>query len=259
VLEELGYNVALPPGGLCCGRPLYDFGYLSLAKQRLTEILDAMDAEIRVGTVLVGLEPGCISVFRDELTNLFPRSEQAQRLKKQTLTFAELLDRTPEALVGTSLDRRVLMHGHCHHKAVMHMDADHRVLDRLGVRHETLDAGCCGMAGAFGFEADHYAVSMAIGERVLLPAVRAASADTFIVADGFSCREQIAQGTPRRALHLAELVWLAMRRGPHGPSGDLPERVQVAEHTNTRFTRRQLAGAAAVGVGLALAVTALRR
>jgi FAD/FMN-containing dehydrogenase/Fe-S oxidoreductase len=209
-LGALGFAVDLPPTGLCCGRPLYDFGLLSQARHRLTTILETMRDDIRAGTPIVGLEPSCVSVFRDELTNLMPESDDARRLSTQMFTFAEWLDRHADRLDGAHLPRSALVHGHCHHKAIMTTDADRRVMERIGLRTEVLDAGCCGMAGAFGFEHSHYDISMAIGERVLLPAVRAARADTLVVADGFSCREQIAQGTTRRAVHLAEIVAMAI-------------------------------------------------
>jgi Fe-S oxidoreductase len=155
-------------------------------------------------------------VFRDELANLFPESESARRLKSVTCTLAEFVESHADRLPAARLDRRAIVHAHCHHAAVLGLDADRRVLERLGLRHEVLDSGCCGMAGAFGFEAEHYDVSMAVGERVLLPAVRGAARDTFVVADGFSCREQIAQATDRRALHLAEMLRLAIRGGARG-------------------------------------------
>jgi hypothetical protein len=138
---------------------------LDTAKHRLAAIMSSLDAEIRDGVPIVGLEPSCVSVFRDELVNLFPASEQARRLKSQTCTLAEWLDRHADRLASLRLERRAIAHGHCHHKAIMQMDPDWRVLDRIGVRYDVLDSGCCGMAGAFGFEADHYDVSMAIGER----------------------------------------------------------------------------------------------
>lgn len=109
------------------------------------------------------------------------------------------------------LQRKALIHGHCHHKAIMKFNDEERVLERLGLDFEILDSGCCGMAGAFGFERKHYDVSIAAGERVLLPAVRQADPETLILADGFSCRELIAQTTNRRALHLAEVLQMAMR------------------------------------------------
>jgi hypothetical protein len=120
------------------------------------------------------------------------------------------------------LARKAVIDGHCHHKVVLGMGAEEAVLPKLGFDVEVLDAGCCGMAGAFGFEeGEHHDVSIACGERVLLPAVRAADADTLIVGDGFSGREQIAQTTDRPALHLAEVVWMALRGGEAGGAGDL--------------------------------------
>lgn len=263
VLEPMGFDVRLPPPGLCCGRPLYDFGLLHSAKARLQAIVTAIGDDIRRGTPLVGLEPGCLSVFRDELTNLLPRSEQAHRLRGQAVSFGEFLDRHHEApeLTGLRLDREAVMHGHCHQKAVVGTDADDRVLDRLGLSHRRLDSGCCGMAGAFGFEAAHYDVSMAIGERALLPAVRDAAPDTLILADGFSCREQIAQATSRRALHLAEVVRLAMVTGPAGPSSGAPERQWRPDHAAARYGPGAMAaaGVAVLGAGIAAWLAARER
>jgi Fe-S oxidoreductase len=258
VLERLDFDVVIPRAPLCCGRPLYDFGLLSQARRRLVTIMRSLDAEIRRGVPIVGLEPSCVSVFRDELVNLFPDSEQARRLHKQVFTLAELLDRHRDRLAPYRLARRAVVHGHCHQNALIHLDADRRVLEAVGLQYDVLDSGCCGMAGAFGFEADHYDVSMAIGERVLLPAVRKASRDAIVLADGFSCREQIAQATDRRALHLAEVVHLAMEQGPRGPSGDLPERSHVVDHAHSRFSPRALAGAVLVAGGVVLGVRAAR-
>jgi Fe-S oxidoreductase len=210
-LEKLGCEVVLPPSGLCCGRPLYDFGMLDRAKHRLEEILDSLGSEIEAGTPIVGLEPSCISVFRDELGNLFPRREDARRLARQTLMFGEFVAQRLDAGAALpTLDRRAVVHAHCHHKAIMKTAGEKRVLDALGLDQQWPESGCCGMAGAFGFTSEHYDVSMAIGERALLPAVRAAEQDTLIIADGFSCREQIAQSTRRRAKTLAEVVHMAL-------------------------------------------------
>jgi Fe-S oxidoreductase len=145
-------------------------------------------------------------VFRDELVNLFPRDQDARRLSEQTYVLSEFLAEHAPDVELPRTDRPAVVHGHCHHKAVMGFDAEERLLDRLGIRHETLDSGCCGMAGAFGFERDHYDISIAIGERKLLPAVRDADAETLLIADGFSCREQIRQTTGRQAHHVAEVI-----------------------------------------------------
>jgi FAD/FMN-containing dehydrogenase/Fe-S oxidoreductase len=216
VLERLGFEVEIPRRPLCCGRPLYDYGMLRLAKRRLREILRELRDEIRAGTPIVALEPSCAAVFRDELVNLFPDDEDARRLSQQVFLLSELLvnekalDRLPE------LRRRALLHVHCHQKALIRRDGEKEVLEALGLDLEILDSGCCGMAGAFGFEkGEHYRVSMQCGEQVLLPAVRKAQEDTLVLADGFSCREQITQGTGRRPLHLAEVLRMAYLR-PEG-------------------------------------------
>src|SRR5258706_14393386 len=175
-----------------------------LARRQLRQILDALAPEIAAGVPLVGLEPSCVAVFRDELPALFPGNGAAQRLAAQTFTLAEILQQKGWAPPRGSGE--ALVHGHCHHQAVMGMGADRNLLDRSGLDYRLLDSGCCGMAGAFGFEAEHFEISLAIGERVLLPAVRRAPAGTLIVTDGFSCRQQIAQTTGRKPIHLAELL-----------------------------------------------------
>lgn len=210
VIEDAGYCVVLPGRPLCCGRALYDWGMLDLAKRYWRETLDTLGAEIRVGTPVVGLEPSCVAAFRDELGNLFPAEESAKRLAKQTFMLSEFLEKIgyhPPPLHG-----KAVVHAHCHHTAVMSMDAEKAVLARLGLDYELLDSGCCGMAGAFGFEKDKYEISLAIGERVLLPAVRNSGDDVLVIANGFSCREQIRQTTGRRPLHLAEVLQLALKR-----------------------------------------------
>jgi len=210
-LAQAGFRVAVPQHDLCCGRPLYDFGLLDRAKAYLERILQTLGAEIDAGRPIVVLEPSCASVFRDELRGLFPTHPRAERLRRQTFLLSEFLERHAPQYVPPRLSRKVLLHGHCHHKALMKMTAEESLLRRMEVDLQSIDSGCCGMAGPFGFEAGKYAVSQAIGERVLLPAVRQAPPDTVIVSDGFSCREQILHATGRRALHLAEAIQLGLR------------------------------------------------
>ncbi len=205
VMEEAGYRVLLPPKWVCCGRPLYDFGMLDMARATLRRDLRILRPALERGLPVVGLEPSCVAVFRDELTGLFPNDPDAQRLSSQAYTLAELLVEHTEGWRPSRREGRALVQPHCHHHAVMGFGTDEEALRRTGLDVEVLDAGCCGMAGAFGFESDHYEVSVAAGERALLPAVREAT-DAIIVADGFSCREQIAQGAGRRAWHLAEVL-----------------------------------------------------
>lgn len=224
VLEAAGYQVDVPLQPLCCGRPLYDWGMLNLAKRLLRQILDALEPQIVEGVPLVGLEPSCLAVFRDELINLFPSDENARRLSKQSFLLSEFLEKKAPNYQPPRLERKAIVHGHCHHKAIMRIDDDVAILSKLGIDFEVLDSGCCGMAGSFGFErGQRYDVSVQVGERVLLPAVRNAARDTLVIADGFSCREQIAQCTERRALHLAEVLHMALRAGPEGARRDYPE------------------------------------
>jgi Fe-S oxidoreductase len=211
VLRGAGFEVAIPSQPLCCGRPLYDFGMLDRAKQYLRSIMTSLGTAIDAGVPIVVLEPSCASVFRDELTNLFPNDARASRLRSQTFLLSEFLDSQVTGYEPPRLTQRVLLHGHCHHKAIMKLAPEERLLRRTGADVHAPDTGCCGMAGAFGFEADKYAVSQAIGERVLLPAVRQSPDDTVIVSDGFSCREQIRQATGRKAIHLAEALCQGIR------------------------------------------------
>jgi FAD/FMN-containing dehydrogenase/Fe-S oxidoreductase len=213
VLESAGYSVLLPKANLCCGRPLYDWGMLDRAKNLLVKILDTLQAEIDKGIPLVVLEPSCAAVFRDELLNLFPKDERAHRLSRQTFLLSEFLEKKAKHFQLPKLPRRALVHGHCHHKSVMRMTDEETVLRKMGIDFQAPAPGCCGMAGSFGFEREKYEISVAIGELELLPAVRKAAPDCLIIANGFSCREQIAQCTNRHALHLAEVIQMAARDG----------------------------------------------
>jgi FAD/FMN-containing dehydrogenase/Fe-S oxidoreductase len=206
VLRTAGFRVEIPATPLCCGRPLYDFGMLGLARRQIRRILAALAPAIDAGTPVVVLEPGCASVFRDEMPNLFPGSEAARRLSRSTFLLSEILARAPgwrpPALTG-----RALVQPHCHHRAATGFAEERSLLEAAGLSLDVPDAGCCGMAGAFGFErGERHRVSIAVGERGILPIVRAASRETLLLADGFSCREQIAQGTGRRPKHLAEVL-----------------------------------------------------
>ncbi|MGE0491326.1 MAG: FAD-binding and (Fe-S)-binding domain-containing protein [Vulcanimicrobiota bacterium] len=223
VLEHAGYHVVIPAATLCCGRPLYDYGLLTHARRLLRQILDSLRDEIRAGTHVVGLEPSCVATFRDELVNLFPHDEDARRLAHQTFTLAEALQQT-EGYEPPRLHRKALLHGHCHHKSIMGLRQERKLLERMGLDFEILDSGCCGMAGGFGFEEEKYELSIACGERALLPRVRQADDDTLLLADGFSCQEQVCQTTSRRPLHLAQVLQMALREGPDGPAGGRPER-----------------------------------
>jgi FAD/FMN-containing dehydrogenase/Fe-S oxidoreductase len=211
-LEAAGFAVEVPRGFLCCGRPLYDYGFLERARRWLRRVLDRLRTPLRAGTPVVVLEPSCAAVFRDELGGLFPDDADARRLREQTFLLADFLQQRAPSWQPPSLPRKALVHGHCHQKALFGLEGTRQLLERMGVEARAPDSGCCGMAGAFGFEAgEHYRVAVSCGERVLLPEIRAANAETLIVADGFSCREQVAQSTRRQALHVADVIHLATR------------------------------------------------
>jgi FAD/FMN-containing dehydrogenase/Fe-S oxidoreductase len=210
VLEHAGYQVKIPQQGLCCGRPLYDFGMLDRAKATLEQTLAALRPDIAAGTPIIGIEPSCVSVFRDEMTNLLGNNPEAQKLKSQTFLLSEFLI-TKADYRPPQLKRKAIVHAHCHHKSLLKFDSESELLKRTGLDFHVLDSGCCGMAGSFGFEAEKYDVSVKIGDRVLLPAVRAAAADTLIITDGFSCYQQIEGLTGRKALHIAEVLQMAIR------------------------------------------------
>jgi len=218
VLEAAGYQVEVPQQSLCCGRPLYDHGMLVTARRLLQNTLDTLRPQITEGIPLVGLEPSCVAVFRDELLNLFPNDEDAKRLSQQTFLLSEFLAKQAGHFQLPQLHRKAVVHGHCHHTAIMKLKDEETILSKLGLDYTVLDSGCCGMAGAFGFDKDHYDISIKVGERVLLPAVRSAGKDTLIIADGFSCREQITQLTGRRTLHLAEVIQMAISSRSSGGS-----------------------------------------
>jgi FAD/FMN-containing dehydrogenase/Fe-S oxidoreductase len=251
VIEDAGFRVELPQQSLCCGRPLYDFGMLNLAKRQLQQMLDALRPYIREGVPIVGIEPSCVAVFRDELTNLFPNDEDARRLNRQTYILSEFLEK--ENYQPPKLERKAVVHGHCHHKAIMGMSEEEKVLAKLGLDYEVLDSGCCGMAGSWGYEkGEHYEVSIKAGERVLLPAVRNADKEALIITDGFSCRSQIEETTDRRALHLAQVIQMALRNG-----GGPPEGYPESGFFEQKPSRPGLRDAALLGAGVVLAGGAL--
>ncbi|MFZ0302349.1 MAG: heterodisulfide reductase-related iron-sulfur binding cluster, partial [Terracidiphilus sp.] len=216
VLARAGFHVETPHRHICCGRPLYDFGFLDAARSYLARILRRMAPQIEANLPFIFLEPSCASVFKDELLELFPNDPLAQRLSRQTWLLADFLAAHDADFLSPRLTgSRILVHGHCHHKAVFGGAANEiALLRKAGATVEPIQAGCCGMAGPFGFEAEKFEVSCAIANQDLLPAVRAAGPDTIIVTDGFSCREQIVQLGQRPAFHFAEVLARACHREP---------------------------------------------
>jgi FAD/FMN-containing dehydrogenase/Fe-S oxidoreductase len=208
VLERAGFRVVIPPGDLCCGRPLYDAGMFDRARFRLAQAMDTLAPMLEGGAALVGLEPSCLLTFRDELPGLFPADPRARTLAARAMLLDEFLAREAPGFVAPALSGRALVHGHCHQKSLAGMKGEMAILGRIGgLEVEAPDAGCCGMAGAFGYGAERFEVSRAIAERVLIPAVRESPRSTLIVADGFACRTQIRHFCPGHSpLHLAQVL-----------------------------------------------------
>ena len=205
VLAHAGCRVELPREHLCCGRPYYDAGMLDRAKTALETALQVLEP----GVPVVILEPACLSVFRDELQQLFPGDARAEDLARRTRSLAEFLDQrgyAPRRVFG-----RALLQGHCHQQALAGMGPDVKLLRAAGLEVEAPDFGCCGMAGSFGFRQETGAAARRIAELALLPKLRAATPDTVVVADGFSCREQIEGLGGRTAQHLAEVLAGALK------------------------------------------------
>ena len=206
VLVDAGFRVHTLDQQVCCGRPLYDFGLLDSARKYLLRTLSIMEPYLAAQMPVVVLEPSCASVFRDELINLLPHDTRGQTLKASTFLLSEFLVRKaphyrPPARSGT-----FVVQGHCHHQSLMKMTDELQLLTATGANVRLLDSGCCGMAGPFGFERDKFNISQQLAERALLPALRSADSETVLVADGFSCREQIAQNSALQGLHLAEVL-----------------------------------------------------
>jgi FAD/FMN-containing dehydrogenase/Fe-S oxidoreductase len=220
VLTQAGFRVQVPEGHICCGRPLYDFGLLGPARGYLAKVLERMKPQIEAGLPFIFLEPSCASVFKDELLELFPNDAHAQKMQRQIWLLADwLAANAPEFGAGRLEGAKILLHGHCHHKAVFGGPANEiALLRKAGAQVDLIDSTCCGMAGPFGFEADKFAVSKAIAETGLLPAVKSAGAATVLVADGFSCREQISQLGHREAVHFAEAMARESRPDADGTS-----------------------------------------
>jgi Fe-S oxidoreductase len=221
---------------------------LDRAKRLLRKVLDTLAREIDAGIPIVVLEPSCAAVFRDELTNLFPDDARAQKLSRQSFLLSEFLEKKAAHFQLPKLPVKALIHGHCHHKALMKMTDEESVLRKMGIVWSAPAPGCCGMAGSFGFDEEKYDVSMAIGELELLPAVRQAPADSLIIADGFSCREQIAQSTNRHSLHLAEVIATALKGGI-SPDGSFPETPHVRRRKAELDRSMRRSGLALAGVG----------
>lgn len=252
VLEDAGFHVTVPTRAVCCGLTWISTGQLATAERVLLRTLDVLRPWIAAGTPVVGLEPSCTAVFLSDAPELMPENEDVRRLSKQFRTFSELLvNDAPDGWRPPRLARAATVQTHCHQHAVMKNDADRELLRRAGIEADVLDAGCCGLAGNFGFERGHHDVSMAVGELGVLPAVREAAPGALVIADGFSCRTQIEQGsTGRRAMHLAE----ALALGLGGPlPADHPEKLS-SRPTVPSWAPRLVTASLVTAIGAAAAI-----
>ena len=256
-IESAGWQVVMPEGHVCCGRPLYDYGFLELAERYLKDTLEKLRDEIRNGTPIVGMEPSCLAVFKDELTGMLPHDDDAGRLARSAMHFSEFFERFD--IPVPRLERRALVWGHCHHKATGGMHPEHKLLKRMGLDIEPVSGGCCGLAGSWGFEQGHHEVSMDCGEQALLPAVRDADRDTLVIANGFSCKTQIQQSdAPRNALHVAQVMKMAREHGPDGYRAGPPEKPYYEARPPAPGRRRAVrVGIPVAGAALAVAAGAL--
>ncbi|MGS2586652.1 FAD-linked oxidase C-terminal domain-containing protein [Streptomyces hebeiensis] len=248
VLEDAGFRVVVPERAVCCGLTWISTGQLATAQWVLRRTVDVLRPWIAAGTPVVGLEPSCAAVFRADAPELLPEDEDVARLSRQFRTFSELLlNDAPDGWRPPALARSATVQTHCHQHAVLAYDADRELMRRAGIEAEVLDAGCCGLAGNFGFERGHHDLSLAIGEQGVLPAVRDTAPGALVLADGFSCRTQIDQGrTGRRALHLAE----ALALGLDGPlPADRPEKAVARPVASRRDAGLLTAGTAAAVLG----------
>jgi Fe-S oxidoreductase len=234
VLAHLGYRVSVlraeapngtvgPARALCCGRTFLSAGLVEEARSEARRVLEAAKPYVARGVPIVGLEPSCLLTLRDEFLSMSPGPE-TEELARHALLFEEFLAREADAgRIPVAIARRegnVLLHGHCHQKAFAAMPAIQKALGLVeGLKIETLESSCCGMAGAFGYGADTHETSMAMAELSLLPAVRSAPAGTVIAADGFSCRHQIADGAGREADHVARILWRVLESAAEHDAG----------------------------------------
>jgi Fe-S oxidoreductase len=205
------------------------------------DTLGYLKPSIEAGTPMVGLEPSCLAVFRDEMLDLRPHDEDAKRLHGQVFTLAEFL--TQHDYQAPRLEQDLVVHGHCHQKAIIGLGAEKKLFEAMGSKAEIADDGCCGMAGSFGFEEHKYDVSMQVYEHQLGPHLRSLPPERLVLADGFSCRTQIEQASGRRPLHLAQLLRVAAGSDNTDIDGLMPKRSEWARNGAL------LAGGVALGFG----------
>jgi Fe-S oxidoreductase len=205
VLEAAGYQVQIPDRPVCCGLTWISTGQLDGARRQLRRTLDALAPALERGLPIVGLEPSCTAVLRDDVRELLPADARSAAVVERTRTLAEHLTATESWTPPRLDDVTAIAQPHCHHHSVMGWRTDAALLADAGAKVDAV-GGCCGLAGNFGVERGHYDVSRAVAETALLPAVRNAPHDAVVLADGFSCRTQLAQLANVEGIHLAQLL-----------------------------------------------------
>ncbi|BCI90919.1 hypothetical protein NIIDMKKI_61250 [Mycobacterium kansasii] len=240
-IEAAGWQVVMPMGHICCGRPLYDYGFLDIAERYLQRVIGRLRSEIRAGTPIVGMEPSCLAVFKDELPKLLPNDDDADRLVRNSYHFAQFFtqfDVEAPKVAGA----RALLWGHCHQRATGGVDADQQVLQQMGIGVQPVSGGCCGLAGSWGFEQGKYQLSLECGEQALLPAIRK-NRDALVVANGFSCQTQISDSGSANALHLGQVMAMANASADIGSAVPRvgPRRTRAPAPPGWRFRRRHWA------------------
>lgn len=210
VLEAMGYRVVLPDGQVCCGLTWHSTGQLPQAKRVVSRSLDALGSALDASMPVIVLEPSCAVMLADEITELLPGDPRAAKLARQVVTLADVVAAYKGPWPFGELNTKAISQVHCHQEAAGSYDPDEAVLQKLGVETDVIGSGCCGLAGNFGFEPGHWDVSQALGERELFPKVRTKEDGTLVLADGFSCRTQLIQGTGVNGMHLAEVLMLAL-------------------------------------------------
>lgn len=225
-LEAAGFRVLMPRQHVCCGRPLYDYGFLNVAERYLRRNLAQLRDEIRQGIPIIGMEPSCLAVFRDEMPKLLPNNQDAARMRENCFHWAEFFEKHNVAV--PRLEGKAVVWGHCHHKATGGIAPEMTLFkDRMGLDAEEAKGGCCGLAGSWGFETGKYDISMQCGEIGLLPAVRKAAPNTVIIANGFSCKTQLDQSNlGRHALHAGEVLRIAQKVASPHLRAEYPERLR---------------------------------
>ena len=256
-LEAAGFRVIIPEGHVCCGRPLYDYGFLGVAEKYLRRTIRQLREEIRQGTPLVGMEPSCLAVFRDEMPNLLPNDQDALRLQSNCFHWAEFFEK--HHVPVPKLDAKAVVWGHCHHKATGGMETEMKLLkEEMGLDAEQAIGGCCGLAGSWGFEDGKYDISMQCGEIGLLPAVRKADPSEVIIANGFSCKTQLEEsGLGRSALHVAEVMRIARQRPVARMRAAYPEEL-CEPRPQAPASIRAARTTTTIGLGMAAAFAALK-